>query len=88
MQPEGGVGKGLRIAGSGSDLHRELQAPFRAPAVAIGELGGGEGDPDPPAKLFADGVDDAVRAATRGRVFAQRLQPAPSLFPFEEGVLE
>src|SRR5215213_10551482 len=88
VQPERGVGKGLGVAGSRSYLHRQLQAPFRALPVAVGELVGGEGDADPAAQLFANGVDDAVRSAAGSRVLAQCEQPPPPLFPLEESVLE
>ena len=88
VEPEGGVGEGLRVAAPGGDLHRQLQAPFRALRVALGELVGGEGDPDAAAQLVANRVDDPVRLPTRRRVLAQLTQPAPPLFPFEESVLE
>ena len=66
---------------------RHLQAPVGAPPVELGQLGGGEGRPDPPPQLFPDRVDDPVGEPPGARV-VDSLQRAPALLPLEQRVLE
>jgi hypothetical protein len=87
MQPEGGVGERPAVERR-CHLPRQRQAPIGAAPVEVGEVGEGEGGPDPQPQLVADRVDDCLGAAQSSLVVAERLQRPPAVFPLEEGVVD